>query len=110
LNTAIGKKRVAQFFVMLALLEGIDLLPADAFDPRRGLEAQQVRRRKNYFRVAVRVGRLNIALDHIVVHQSVDHISRLAFGRADHGGMPHQITHIDKRHDGDALILAQILE
>ncbi len=53
---------------------------------------------------------MDVAPDHVVVHQPINDVGGLFFRGADHRGMPHEIAHIDKCHHADALVLAQVLE
>ena len=65
-----------------------------------------MRCRKDDFRVAMRVRGMDVAPDHVVVHQSVDHVGCLAFGGRDHRGVPQQMAHNDETDDADAFVFA----
>ena len=91
-------------------LEDVEGLLADALDARGEGKAEQMRQAEDGFGVAVGVGRMDVALDHIIVHQPVDDIGTLAVGGADHQRMPQEMAFIDEGVSADALSLPEILE
>ncbi len=56
------------------------------------------------------IGRMNIALHHLVVHQPVDDVGAFPLGRAEHGGVPQQVALVTEGVGGYALIFAEIFE
>ena len=54
---------------------------AYVLDARRETEPQQMHHAKNDVRVTMRVGRMDVALDDVVVHQAIDDVRGLLFGR-----------------------------
>ena len=65
---------------------------------------------KDDLAVTVSVGRMDIALHNIIVHQAVNDIGTLALGSTDNRGMPEQIALINESVDTHALTLAKIFE
>src|ERR1700676_3835551 len=64
---------------------------------------------KDQFTKAEGVGRMNIALDDLVVHQPVDDVSALPIRRAKDSGVPQQVALVPEGVDADALALAEVL-
>ena len=56
------------------------------------------------------IGGMDIAFNHIVMHQAVDHIGAFTVGGADHQGMPEEITFIYEGIGTDALSLAEVFK
>lgn len=69
-----------------------------------------MREAKNRLGVAVRVGRMDITFNDIVVHQSVDDIGTFAISCAYHQRMPEEVALINKGIGADTLALPKILE
>jgi hypothetical protein len=53
---------------------------------------------------------VDVALDHVVVHQAVDDVGTLALGGADDGRVEQQVPLVDEAVDADAFALAEVLE
>ena len=49
------------------------------------------------------IGRMNVALHHLVVHQPVDDVGAFPLGRAEHGGVPQQVALVTEGVGGYAL-------
>ena len=79
-DVAIRQQRVSLRLVVPAVLKGVELLAAQSFDPRCKLETQEVSYAKDDLRIAMRVGRMHVALDHVIVHQPIDDVGRFPFG------------------------------
>jgi hypothetical protein len=62
------------------------------------------------FCVAVRVCGVDVALDHVVVHQAVNDVGALALGGADDRRVEQQMSLVDEAVDADAFALAEVLE
>ncbi len=63
---------------------------------------------KDQFTKAEGIGRMNIALDDLVVRQPVDDVSALPIRRAKDGGVPQQVALVPEGVDADALALAEV--
>lgn len=70
----------------------------------------QMRGSKDAFGEAMSVGRMDVALDHLVLHQPVDHVSCFTLGRTDYGAVEQGVTHIDERVEGDSFVFAKVFE
>jgi len=64
---------------------------------------------KDQFTKAEGVGRMNIALDDLVVHQPVDDVGALPIRRAKDRGVPQQVAFVPEGVDAHALSLAEVL-
>ena len=56
------------------------------------------------------IGGMDVALDDIVVHQSVDDIGTLALGRAEHQRVPKEVAFIEEGVGAVAPRMAKVLE
>ena len=63
---------------------------------------------KDQFTKAEGVGRMNIALDDLVVHQPVDDVGALPIRRAKDRGVPQQVALVPECVDAHALALAEV--
>ena len=90
------------FLRLFTILEGVKLLPTETFDSWSVFKVQEVSGPEYTFCRPMRIGRMDIAFDHVVVHQPVDHVSCLPFRTTDHDGMLHQTAPIGERHHADA--------
>lgn len=70
----VGEQYLPFLLLTLTMLESIELLAAKALDARCESKMQKVGRPapESTFRVPMRVGRMNVALDHLVVHQPIN--------------------------------------
>ena len=64
---------------------------------------------ENGFGKAMRIRRMDVALDHVISHQPVDDIGTFALCGAEDQRIPEKIALIDKAIGADALALAKIL-
>jgi hypothetical protein len=95
---------------VLAALEDIETLPLEILDPGCVREAEQMHRPEDRLGIAVRVRGVDVALDHVVVHQAVDDVGTLSLGGADDGRVEQQVPLVDEAVDADAFALAEVLE
>lgn len=65
---------------------------------------------KQHLAIASGIRGVNVTFDHVVVHQSINHIVRLMFGDADDERERQKMTHVNKGVGTDALILAKVFE
>ena len=102
----------APAFVRPALrLEDLEGLAADALDARCEGEAQQVRDAEHGLGIPVTNGGMDVAPDHVIVHQSVDQVGAFTVGAALIISECHwRMAVVDEGVGADALSLAEILE
>ena len=86
----------------------IESLTLEVFEARGVRKAQQMAHAKGQFAEAKGVGRMDIALDDLVVHQPVDDVGTPPLGRAKDGGVPQQVALVAEGIDAHALALAEI--
>ncbi len=94
----------------MATPEDIASLPLEVLEPRRVGDANQIAGGKDRLAVAKRIGGMDVAFDHVVVQQAIDHIGALAIRSAEYEGVPEQIALVAKGVDADALFLAEVFE
>src|SRR6266851_4301600 len=92
----------------LTTLEDIEPLSLEVLEARRVGKSQQMANAKNQFAKAKSVGRMNIALHDLVVHQPIDDIGAFPIRRTEDHGMPQQVPLISKGVDAHALAFAEI--
>ena len=64
---------------------------------------------EEYLGVTAGVGRVDVAPDHVVVHQAVDDVGGFLLGRADHRGVEEEVPLVDERVGTHTLALPEIL-
>jgi hypothetical protein len=62
------------------------------------------------FTIALRIGRVDVALDDLVAHEAISHIRRFPFSRAGDGVMPQEVPFVGNRIGADALVFAEVFE
>src|SRR5450631_2209397 len=90
--------------------EDIESLTFEVLETGRVGDAQQMAGAKDGFAVAKRIGGMNVAFDHLIVHQAIDHVGALAIRCAEHQRVPKRIAFVAKGVDADALFLANVFE
>ena len=93
-----------------ARAEHVKDLLFQVLDAGSGSCIPQVGNREDDLGKAMRVGRMDVAFDHVVAHQAVNDIGALAFGRAENQGVPEQVTFVHEGVGADPLALAKIFE
>ena len=78
--------------MLLTPLEDRETLSLEVLDPGGVGEAEQVHGPEDGLGVAVRVRGVDVAPDHVVVHQAVDDVGALALGGADDGRVEQALT------------------
>jgi len=82
-------------------------LALEIFEARRVGKAQQVAHGEDQLAEAEGIGRMNIALHHLVVYQPVDDVGAFPLGGAEHGGVPQQVALVTEGVGGYALNLCR---
>jgi hypothetical protein len=72
----------------LAIPKYLASLPLEVLEPRRVGDADQITGGKDRLAVAKRIGGMDVAFDHLVVHQAIDHESALPVRGAKHQRVP----------------------
>jgi hypothetical protein len=93
-----------------ASVEQVELLAFEVLDAGRVGESEQMSRAEDHLAVTMCIGRMDITLDDIVVHEPIDHIGTFTLAGAEHGGMKEEVAFIDEAVDRDPLFLAEVLE
>ena len=68
--------------------EDIESLTFEVLETGRVGDAQQMAGAKDGFAVAKRIGGMNVAFDHLIVHQAIDHVGALATRCPEHQRVP----------------------
>ena len=96
--------------ISFALLERIELTLREILDAGSEGKAQQMHGPKEHLAVAPGISGMNIAFDHVVMHQPIDDIVRLMFRRANDEGIRQEVAHVDEGIGTDPLVLAKVFK
>jgi len=110
LDIGVRENLVVLLLILATLVERVERALAEIFDPRGEGKAQEMQRPEQHFTIAPGIRGMNIAFDHIIVHQAINDIVGLMFGRANDERIRQEVAHINEGVGADSLVLAKVLK